>query len=538
MSGPAARRPGPARGRATGVGPGLLLAACGVLVPFASDAAAESAPLSPIPWLSESIRESAGPPPPRPPAPPPAPGTEEIVVTPLDALRRDAVGLLEPAETGLPRGLWGPTTAPEAAARVVAAPGRGVPAAGDLLRSLLLADADPPAGPDAGDVLLVARIDRLLQDGALRDAQALISRAGPDTPELFRRWFDTGLLLDQVSEPCAALRQNPALSPTLPARVFCLARGGDWNAAEITLTLGENVGSISSGQQALLARFLDPQIFEGEPDPPIPDPLTPLEFLMREAVGLPRPSGPLPLAFLNLDLGANAPLRMRMEAAERLMASNGIPPQVLFDIYRAGKPAASGGAWDRAAAIQALDAALAAPDPRPEAIGTALVAADRAMAERGLRVAFASSYAAALAALDPAPLGAEARARLVRLLLLGDRPEAAAAAAGPAPDAGTATRLALAGAGRQAAPATDLERAAVAGIVARPPAEPREDRLAATIAEGRIGEGVLDAVALVEPGPTVDPTALEAALFALVRAGQEKAARRIAVQTLILAEGG
>ena len=113
-----------------------------------------------------------------------------------------------------------------------------------------------------------------------------------------------------------------------------------------------------------------------------------------------------------------------------------------------------------------------------------------------------------------------------------------AAAAGPAPDAGTATRLALAGAGRQAAPATDLERAAVAGIVARPPAEPREDRLAATIAEGRIGEGVLDALALVEPGPTVDPTALEAALFALVRAGQEKAARRIAVQTLIQAEGG
>ena len=42
--------------------------------------------------------------------------------------------------------------------------------------------------------------------------------------------------------PCAALRQNPALSPTLPARVFCLARGGDWNAAEITLTLGRRWG--------------------------------------------------------------------------------------------------------------------------------------------------------------------------------------------------------------------------------------------------------------------------------------------------------
>lgn len=514
-----------------------VLAAFVVLAPMASGATAQTAPLSAIPWLSESIRESAGPPPPRPPAPPPAPGTEEIVVTPLDALRRDAIGLRRSAETGLPQALWGPATAADAAARVAAAPGRGVPAAQDLLRSLVLADADPPAGPDAEDVLLIARIDRLLQDGALGDAQALIARAGPDTPELFRRWFDTGLLLDQVTEPCAALRQNPALSPTLPARVFCLARGGDWNAAEITLTLGENVGSISPEQQALLALFLDPQIFEGEPDPPIPDPLTPLEFLMREAVGLPRPSGPLPLAFLNLDLGANAPLRMRMEAAERLMASNGIAPQVLFDTYRAGKPGASGGAWDRAAAVQALDAALAAPEPRPEVVGPALVAADRALSERGLRVAFAGSYADALAALDPAGLGADVRARLVRLLLLGDRPDAAAVAAGPEPDTATATRLALAGVvGSAADPVTDLERAAVAGIAARPPADPQEERLAAEIGEGRVGGALLDALALVEPGSTADPTALEAALFALVRAGQASAARRIAVQTLILAE--
>ena len=95
--------------------------------------------------------------------------------------------------------------------------------------------------------MLVARIDRLLEIGALEEAGALIELAGPDTPELFRRWFDVGLLLDEAEAPCAALRQNPSLSPTLPARVFCLARGGDWNAAEITLTLGEGVGSIPAG---------------------------------------------------------------------------------------------------------------------------------------------------------------------------------------------------------------------------------------------------------------------------------------------------
>ena len=122
--------------------------------------------------------------------------------------------------------------------------------------------------------MLVARVDQLLGMGALEEAGALIDRAGPDTPELFRRWFDVGILLDRAQAPCAALRQNPALSPTLPARVFCLARGGDWNAAEITLTLGQQVGSIPADEQALLARFLDPELFEEEDPPPVPEPLT------------------------------------------------------------------------------------------------------------------------------------------------------------------------------------------------------------------------------------------------------------------------
>ena len=54
----------------------------------------------------------------------------------------------------------------------------------------------------------VARIDRLLGDRRARARRgALIDRAGPDTPELFRRWFDVGLLLDDAGR---ALRGAPA----------------------------------------------------------------------------------------------------------------------------------------------------------------------------------------------------------------------------------------------------------------------------------------------------------------------------------------
>ncbi len=501
---------------------------------LAPEAMAADEPLSAIPWLSESIRIEASPPPARPRAAPPR-GGEEITVTTLGQVSRDAVGLLTPDETGFSRDLWGPTDAATARSLILGYPDAGVPASRALFRRLLLAEADTPMGAGSDSLLLLARIDRLLERGALEEARALIERAGPDTPEVFRRWFDIGLLLSAAEAPCAALRQNPMLSPTLPARVFCLARGGDWNAAEITLTLGEQVGAIPAAQEALLARFLDPDIFEGEPAPPIPDPLTPLDFLMREAVGLPRPPGPLPLAFLHLDLHQYAPMRARVEAAERLILSDAVPPEKLIAGYRAGRPAASGGAWERASAIQALDAALAADPVDPAALASALKAADTLMADRGLDVALAEAYADALAAQETTRLDPAARHVLVRLLLSAGRIEAAVAAAGDAPARDTAMLLAVAGHGELPPNSGDLALAAHAGLQPAAPGDEREQRLAEILDEGRQAEAILTALELLKAAEGIDPVSLRAALFALSRAGQEEAARVIALQTLIRA---
>ena len=494
-------------------------------------------PRSAIPWLSESIEIGLTPPPPsRAKAGRGQTGADAITVTPLGDIRRDAVGLLPPERSGFARALWGDGSAAEVRDLILDHPDQGVPEARALFHRLLLAEADPPQGAGSGDSVLVARIDRLLAIGALEEAGALIDRAGPDTPELFRRWFDTGLLLEKSAEPCAALRQNPALSPTLPARVFCLARGGDWNAAEITLTLGQQVGSIPEAEEALLARFLDPVLFEEEAEPPIPEPLTALDFLMREAVGLSRPPGALPLAFLHPDLEPHTPMRTRIDAAERLVLSGAIAHPALFAAYRSGVPAASGGVWGRAAAVQALDAGLDAAlgSGDPQALGPLILAADAALSERGLRVALAREYAGRLAALDPALLPADARPAVAELLLLAGASDAARHAAGPAPGPRFAALLAIAGAGP--APASvdgDLLAAALAGLAGGPPGDDREARLLGLLDSGRQGQAILAALDLVQGGAEADPPALRAALKTLGRAGQEASARRLALQTLL-----
>lgn len=531
---------------------GALTAAllCAGLCPGGASA---EAPRSAIPWLSQSIDTPATPAPDAPPAAgeagtnPAGTGTagtdasqpDTITVAPLGEVSRDAVGLLTPERTGFPRDLWGTRPIDEVRALVLGKGGSGVPEAIALFREILLAEADPPPGADATSALLVARIDRLLGMGALEEAEALIEAAGPNSPELFRRWFDVGLLLDRAEPPCAALKGNPTLSPTLPARVFCLARGGDWNAAEITLTLGRGVGSIPEEQEQLLARFLDPVLFEGEEDPAPPDPLTPLDFLLREAVGLPRPAGPLPLAFLRGDLAEHAPMRARIDASERLWLAGSLSAEDLLVAYRAGAPAASGGVWDRASAVQALDAALA--QSYVAAVGKALVAADDALAARGLRVALAEGYAEKLRPLKAAALPEPARARLAELLLLAGETESAAAAAETLDDPRLTALVALAegkapGAGSgdgEAKAFFDRLHAAEAGLSANAPADDRETALAGLTASDQTGEAMLEALDLFAAGADADPPALRAGLFALRSAGAEATARRIAIQTLL-----
>jgi hypothetical protein len=491
-------------------------------------------PRSAIPWLSESLARpqmTEAPGPQRSPL-----EVEPIATQPLDGPDQDALGLLPSGTTGFARDLWGPTDLEIARNLLLETRSGGVPEAQALLLRLLLAEAKPPASDRAGSGLLVARIDRLLREGALEQADALILFADPSEPDLFRRWFDIGLLTDNAEPPCEALRRNPSLSPTLPARVFCLARGGDWSAAEITLTLGEEIGSIPQDEDAMLARFLDPVLFEEEPPPPVPDPLTPLDFLMREAVGLPRPPGQLPLAFLHQDLGEHTPMRPRIEAAERLVRSGAIGPAPLFAAYRAGVPAASGGMWDRAAAVQALDAALASDDP--VAIETALAQADTALGEAGFRVALARHFAAALMEIAPGSISPPARSRIFELLLLAGETEGATkflpasldarqAAAASILDIGTAHDVPKDG-------PEDATAQAVRDAFAQAPGSALDaSPLGEKLDQGRQGEVILEAIDLLADGDRAPPQSLALALRALRAAGQDQTARRIAVEVLL-----
>ncbi len=498
---------------------------------LAGSAQAQSqAPMSAIDWLSDSLNtpDITAALPPEPAATGRA-ATEVITVTPLDDPSSDAVGLLPVSVTGLPRTLWGATRSQELARMLTRLDTNLVPALRELLYTLLLAELDPPADTDPSALLFLARIDTLLRLGAVDQAQALLERAGTARPELFRRWFDASLLTGTEDAACARLRGNPDLSPTLPARIFCLARSGDWDAAAVTLDTGRALGDLDVAQEALLNRFLDLEGFDEAPPLRAPTRPSPLEFRLYEAIGEALPTSSLPLAYAHTDLGPNNGWKAQIVAAERLARSGALDDNKLLGLYTERRPAASGGVWDRVQAVQRLDAAVTAGDV--EAVAAALPAAWRAMRSQSLETLFARLYGERLAAL---PLTGATKDMAFRIGLLSDDYESAASAHEPQ----TAEERFLVGLAKGmlagiAAP-DDLAQAIADGFLADAP----PDALSRMVENDELGAAILRAMDMASEAAHGDLDQLADALALFRAVGLEDVARRMGLQLMLLESRG
>ncbi len=482
--------------------------------------------MSAIDWLSNSVTL------PQPtgngePATSAGVSPASVNVTSLDAAAgADAIGILSPALTGLPASLWGASRPEDLARRIRAEHTEMLPALQSLLYTLLLAELDPPETPGPDDrTIFLARIDKLLQMGALDQANALLERADPTDPEIFRRWFDVSLLIGQEDKLCEIMSGTPSLSPTYQARIFCLARAGDWDGAALILGTGRALGLVPPEDADLFSRFLDPDLFEGEPPLTPPAHPTPLTFLMFEAIGEPIPTNTLPLAFAYSDLRDNIGWKARIEAAERLARTGAVADNALLGLYTEQKPAASGGVWDRAAALQKLESTMAAGYKA----GTAENLPETWTQITRARVAVPISriHGPELAAMG---LTGDAGVIAFHMGLLSDEYEAVAQAA--TPETPMDQLLAAIAKGDVAgAPAPDARaQAVIDGFTATG----APVRLATLIETNRMGEAILRAMTLFTEGMSGDLDQIRDALALLRAVGLEDTARRTALEYLIL----
>lgn len=495
-----------------------------------ADALAQE-PLSAIEWLNEASTATVSALPDRTISEPPISSgvsTPRIQVTTLDRPSPDAVGLLPSHATGLPGSLWRNSTSDVLQEHFAHLSPEPLPAIQALYYTLLLAEASPPLDLATDQAFLSARLMALRQFGAVEPALALVEAAGPLPGGLFDQWFDLALLAGEENRPCAALTRQPHLSGSLAARVFCSAREGDWETAALIYDSAVALDALSTVDQTLLVLFLDPDLIETIDPPDVPKPLTPLQFRLFEAMGMPLSTQDLHRAFAHADLRGTAGWKAELEAAERLARTGALPATQLFGLYTDRKPAASGGVWDRVAAIQSLDAALQAGDPG--AVAESLPKAWAAMRSRRLEVPFADLFAPRL---DAQPLPGEVARLALRITLLSSSYESASADRA-ADDRDDRFLVGLAHGQPQPSDArSPLEQAIAAGFAATEPPESQKTLLD----RGQLGEAILLAAAQLDRVSEGRHEDVTGAITTLRAVGLEDTARRAALQLLLLEPG-
>lgn len=500
-------------------------------------------PLSASDWLSGSVQQpdnisSWRPGDPRPPELKrktkreiaPSGAVEPVGVTRLGEGNPDGKGTVSPRAAGLPPGLWGESDS-EVLIRLIRQSSPRLPALRRLERRLLAAQLRPPqAAPGQDGALFLARVDKLLDMGATGAAKELLKAAGPGDPERFRRLFDIALLSGDEAQACETMDRTPGVAPSFPARIFCLALGGDWTAAALVFHGAEGLGQIDPQMAALLARYLDDGYADSSDELPPPLVATPLDLRLYEAIGQPLPSSALPLAFALADLDQNGGWKARLDAAERLARAGAIPASQLRAIYLEQKPAASGGVWDRAAAVQALAAALAERDP--DATAAALPPAFQAMVAAGLGPALAEMAGAEVGAMG---LDGQPGRIALWLALQAAQPQVVA---DPPADAGAFDLwlLHFAEGEPEAAPPTGEgeDRAALLFPAFLGPSErdvPEE--AARLILADKRGEALLGAIADVDAGLDGDLPRAARGLRVLRVLGQQEIARQAMVELVL-----
>ena len=474
------------------------------------------APLSAIEWLEQvPVEEGLG-----------AEGTALFLETPvvntgaipsveaapLDQSTGPGFGLFGEAASGFPSTLWQGADLAAVDRALSALPDEALAPVAALRMRLLLASAAAPRGT-VGSEFLSLRVNQLTALGAADEALALLEGTDPMSPAIFGAYADLALVSNTEDVACRRLALNPALSDDLAFRTFCLARNRDWNAAALTLQSAEILGEIPGDLGALLAQFLEPELADHGPINFDDIPMTPLVVRLREAVGVPIASTGLPRVFAQGDLRPEMGWKAQIDAAERLVRTGALRPGQLFAFYTEGTPSASGSVWDRAEAVQKLDAALDGGSPR--ALERALEAAWNEMARASLLEPLAVMVAPRL---DPtAELSSVARARLNGLLLLSDRYEDVG------DDAGSLALGLAYGDVSAAAPRTALERALVAGFSGQ-----------LEQPSGTLGVAILQALAQVEAARQGDLSRLSTGLSTLRAVGLESSARQIALHLLVL----
>lgn len=327
-----------------------------------TDASTVGRPLLLAPVLRDTVREGAPAQIPASPAaaapgapagassslgPSPLPGLKSPVLkspasVQVDRLRlidADAAGVLGESQGGLGAGMWQGTSRVVVEALLPQLPVHSAsPTMRDLMRRLLLSTAAAPEGEPGETSLMALRVGRLAAMGDIAGVNELLNAAPARTQNeaLIRMEADSRFLTSDNARACTLASAQIVAKPTpywQKAFIFCQALAGQHAQAALGVSLLRELGekdpaffslidAVATGAKPAIASMADP---------------APLHLAMARVVKAQLPADILssgnPGILRTIAISPNAPVELRLEAAERAEAAGALAVDDLRQLY-------------------------------------------------------------------------------------------------------------------------------------------------------------------------------------------------------------
>lgn len=449
----------------------------------------------------------------------------EIETEPILGINIDAVGLIPSGVSGFPNDLWASSQIETIRNKITKINNNLVPAALELFYIVLLAEAKPPWDSTGEGKLFLTRVDKLIELGALEQANELMNRSGGKGKELDARRFDIALLTNTEHQPCSSIRTRTIDAPSFTHQIYCYVRLGEWKNAELVFEAAKTIGDFTSQEELIVTMFLFPELALSIANQEFVQ-LTPLLFRMLKDSGFYNyhqdiePS----LAFHLKD--SSLEWRTRIESLEKLVRSNSLPFETLLVAYTESKPPSTDGVWERVRVVQALEDAINSQNTIE--IKELFLRGYSLLEQEGLSVDFTEYYFPKIlphvvefgrispshyfpAILYPFPV------ENIEILSPSTREENFIYSL-------RSNNL------EKATPSTPLEQGIISGLVEIFP----EDELSKMARQGKFGEVVLDVLSILQNVEQTSPNEIRRALSGLTSLGLHKSAKEIAIQILVI----
>ena len=226
-----------------------------------------------------------------------------------------------------------------------------------LYTILSVKSRSPEKSVNYDDILLI-RLNKLLEFGAIPQAQNLLEELDINNKKPYNKWFNIHLLSSSQKEACDIVLKNKASTAHYRDRIFCLIQSGNTKVATLTLSGAAALDILSLEEEIILYNFLYSNNAYLQTDKQIIQSITPMNYRVSKLIGASVDHLELSSAYHHSELMSNISGNKKLLYTENLVRNGVLPYRSLNSIYSDVTPDLDGSALKRANLSKELDDSL------------------------------------------------------------------------------------------------------------------------------------------------------------------------------------